>query len=476
MDTCLGVSNSGDRIDYFAFSDYWQSNVVSGVLESTEVYRDFSPKNDSTETEDSGFFDTPSSYLFGIAKYAYFVKKGMNPEDSSDPLYYHPSNLWALWRRKDKINNPSNNIDRQKGCLCDANRFMDDYYTTHLEGTPYSAFNLNYRYKYLVKTPTGKSFDDANFAKFHGRKLAYTRNWLDGRLHLLDAYFNINSIVDVMVENKIYAPYSSNNLVDRTNEDIYVIQDIFSTSSQGNQYSNLDTSVSVKAMPYAPLIVNATNITNRYIFPNTNDGYLLNIRTSGNQWTMFGGSPLWTEINTINPFITKNKTLTVNSKLFTNLVGNNLAYCNTWNLTTPSLKTISLTGPNYSGNLTFNSTGSYVEYPNLTDITISGTNIRLSVNNAYVETINAINMKSSSSINISNVSTLKTVNINGSMSSLTIPSWKNGGIYFPTDYLSNHSQTFNCATMSVSNNPAKYPNNALYVYNNSTLKNNKKKN
>lgn len=470
MDTCLGVSNSGSRIDYFAFSDYWQSKLEEGVLQSTEVYRDFSPKNTEGEESYGSFFDVPSSYLFAVAKYGYFVKNGMNEGGLDDPLYYHPSNLWAIWRKKNTIPYPQNQIEKETGCLANSKKFMENYYNKHLDGTPYSAFNYNYRYKYLVKTPDKKAFDDTNFEKFYGRKIAYTENWLDGRFHLLDAYFNLNSIPDVIVENKYYAPYASNNLVDSTNDDIYVLKDIFSTTSNGNQYAQLNTSVTVKSRPYAPLIMRSSNAASRYIFPKDNDPCIINLRTSGNQYLLYGGSSLWTELNTINPFITSNKTLTVRSKYFTNLVGNNSAQCSSWQLSTPSLKTISLTGSNYSGDLKFESTGGSVEYPNLTSITISGTNIKLSVNNAYVETINALNMKSSSVVNISNVTTLKpnNVNINGNMSSLNIPAWQRD-IYFPTNYPTNHNAVLNCASITVTNNVSLYPNNRLYVYNNDTL-------
>ena len=47
--------------------------------------------------------------------------------------------------------------------------------------------------------------------KFHGRGNAYTEHWLDGRLHILDAYFNVTGIDDTIaiVDNReIKAPYT----------------------------------------------------------------------------------------------------------------------------------------------------------------------------------------------------------------------------------------------------------------------------
>jgi hypothetical protein len=82
MDTCLGINNESGDVKYFAFSDYWGSteelspytiNVIGEenaqpvyVLGSIDILRDHTP-NTVTKKD---FFDTPSSYLFAIAKYA----------------------------------------------------------------------------------------------------------------------------------------------------------------------------------------------------------------------------------------------------------------------------------------------------------------------------------------------------------------------------------------------------------------------
>lgn len=484
MDTCLGVSNSGSKIDNFAFSDYWEPSSSENELGSVKVYRDYSPKNNSQESGGGNYFDVPSSYLFAIAKYGFFVKNGMSGLSAEDPLYYHPSNLWAVWRNRNKIPNPSTALEKQTGCLSNANSFTEKFYSSHLNNVPYSAFNYNYRYKYFIKrihktensesgnsvsyVYDGYSYDDINFVKFYGRKVAYTKNWLEGRLHLLDAYFNLNGIADVMVENSVYAPFASSSLVDTLNEDIYVVKDIFSSSSTGNQYPNLDSYINVKSRSFAPLIMKSPNASSRYIFPKVPQSCRLHIKTSGNQYLLYGGSSLWVELDTINPFITSNRSLTVNSKYFTVLSGNNSTSCNLWNISTPSLKTISLTGANYSGALRFNSTDASVLYPNLTTVTISGTNIQLEINRAYVKTVNALNMKASSTVTIQNVSTLETFNATGNMNSLSVPAWKQD-IYFPTNYQESSSSFLNCVNMTIANDVSKFPHNKLYIYNNDTL-------
>ena len=84
MDTCLGKTNAGGKTSYFAFSDFWKSNITrydsSGNVipdddtttpvarvtnNGTDIYRDCFLHNSHVVG-----YDTPSSYLFAIAKYA----------------------------------------------------------------------------------------------------------------------------------------------------------------------------------------------------------------------------------------------------------------------------------------------------------------------------------------------------------------------------------------------------------------------
>ena len=102
---------------------------------------------------------------------------------------------------------------RGKGCLCNAKYFIDTFYKSHLDAVPTPAFTLNYIYKYFVYGPKNdqgryNSFDSTNFSKFWGRKLAYTENWLNSRLHILDAYFNIIGITDALPNQDPRDPYS----------------------------------------------------------------------------------------------------------------------------------------------------------------------------------------------------------------------------------------------------------------------------
>jgi len=245
MDTCLGIANDGSKIHYYAFSDYWLSKNEESKLLPVTIYRDFSPTSDGG-TEHKGMYDSPSSYLFAIAKYAYIVLRETELENN-------PNTLWAQWRASAS----------KGGCLSDAQAFIDNYYANHLHTIPLAAFNCNYRYKYLVQTESKTSYDDINFNKFWGRKIAYTKNWINSRLHILDAYFNMNSISEQLTEG-IEAPIPK--IVDNDNKDIYVLHDIFSSEASGNQY-NMKKNVLIRALPASPIVLVTPTIRNRYLTP-----------------------------------------------------------------------------------------------------------------------------------------------------------------------------------------------------------------
>lgn len=475
MDTCLGVSNSGSRISYFAFSDYWESSIDNkGYLNEANVWRDFAPKEESDTTNgqteenkdsdpNSAFFDIPSSYLFAIAKYAYPILK-------ENDLIMHPSNLWALWRNSSRNDAWTTQSEKQRGCLSDATYFMNTYYNDHLKNVPLSAFNYNYKYKYFVFPENSIAFDTTNFPKFYGRKQAYTADWLQGRFHILDAYFNLNRLGDTMnAQGDISSPIPDTQFIDSNNKDIYVLKDIFSDSSTGNQYINLSAAISVQAKPYAPLILKGTNQSARYILPYDGSLCNLSIKTDSNQFSLLGGSSLWTYLSSINPFITTKGTLTVRSDYFTSLIGTS-GVCSLWTINTPSLKTISLTNnDNYSGNLVFESTGTTDNFPNLKTINISGTKISLRVSNESFTTLNATNMKAGSKVDITNVSTLSKVTLSGVLSSLNIPAWQNN-IILPTTWSEEESSiSWGCNSVTIVNDIQKYPHNTLTIRNNTTM-------
>jgi len=452
MDTCLGVSNSGSKISFFAFSDYWQSTVSEdNLLGPAKVYRDYSPSDTNTDLESSRYFDIPSTYIFAVSKYTYSIIR--NSLKSVDSIEKNPSNLWGLWRY-----GSTSVYNKQQGCLSSSDYFITNYYADHLKNIPLSAYNYNYIYKYFVKDSSNrKIFSDKNFGKFSGRKLYYTKNWIDGRFHLLDAYFNINGVEEVLHEegeNKYSAPRTLDQYRDRNNSDIYILREIFSNESEGLQYPNLNGEVLVGTRPLSPLIIKTPTSVSRYIFPENGEARRIQFSTSGNQALLFGGSPLWETIDTIDSFI-NNGSITINSKYFTNIVGTR-GVCEHWNLNTPSVKNVSLTGSGYSGELKFASEGTVDEFPNLTSINISGTKISLTVDKVPITTLNASNMQGGN-IDIQNVSTLESVSLNNStLTNLTIPSWKTSNNTITLDTLTcesiNIRNTFEGTKLVIKNN------------------------
>jgi len=450
MDTCLGVSNSGSKISYFAFSDYWDwaNSINGGNFVSTKIYRDFAPVGGgSSEIGADSFFDVPSSYLFAIAKYAYFVLlANSTSSEQVSPIASHPNNLWALWRRTG-------------GRLENAKSFIDRYYRNHLATIPEVAFNYNYRYKYFVRS-TGNGFDTINFPKFYGRKIAYTETWLDNRLHILDAYFNINSINDLLT-SRIMAPMvTDSEAVDTNNQDIYVLHDVFSTNTVGSQYANVQSNVSAKAKSFAPLIIKTPNVTSRYMFPKDETQECgFSVKTSGNQTVLFGGSALWTELSSINPFITGTGSFTINSDYLSVISGTGGAPCSSWTFNTPSLKSLSLTNTDlkttlYSGNITFEGVETY---PNLRSVRVDGTSINLTITNSNITNISALGMKSGSRLRVTNTPNIADIRVSGNIGDLNLPGWGND-IRIPYD-----SSSINSGTITVQN--TKYPGASITICN-----------
>ena len=455
MDTCLGVSNSGSKISYFAFSDYWdwKNSIEEGTLGKVKVYRDYAPKGEEGTVGTDSYFDTPSSYLFAIAKYAYQVLSRSMSSDQISSLVLHPNNLWARWRKRG-------------GPLANSESFINKYYRHHLAGVPEVAFNYNYRYKYFVKSSDNHGFDSINFPKFYGRKIAYTETWLDNRLHILDAYFNINSIAEEM--NGYSAPMVTiDSEVDRDNPDIYVFHDIFSSNSSGQQYANASAIINVKAKAYSPLICVTPNDSSRYMFSNDeNRGYDFLFKTDGNQTYLFGGSALWTEVDSINPFIiygTASSTsgFSITSDYFTKITGT-AGTCTSWTFNTPSLKSLSLTNQTdpatYSGEIKFEG---LENYPNLRDIRIDGTAIDLEVSNSNVVSISAQGMKAGAKLTVNNTPNIANISVSGQLGDLSLPCWGDD-IRIPGD-----GSTINSSSITIQN--LKYPGASIRISNASNL-------
>lgn len=394
MDSSLGQLNDASLADYFAFTDYWYSKyneLENGALRPSEVtiYRDFSPAGNHG-------FDIPSSYLFAVAKYSKIFEKELSKEEGQEINITFPSRLWAQWRRKN-------------GILQDAETFIKNYYQHHLDNVNELMINFNYRSKYFVVS--GNGYDNFNFPKFKGRRLEYVRQWLDGRFHLLDAYFNLPQSIspinrlDLTTNEWVKTDYNEPILldgeVDINNEDIYVLHSIF-----GNQARFLNTiDLLVKSQEYSPLFITPSGSTSqKMLLVDRDTWYNVYSERTGFNNIVLGGSSLWTDLDNINSF---NGDFQISSKLLTSLKGNE-GTISSWNVTLPSAKEISLTSANYSGILTLENS-----YPDLGTVDISNSSISLTLNNLQsLKTLKAVGCKGAT-LSVQNCPNIENLSISG---------------------------------------------------------------
>lgn len=417
MDTSLGISNSGDDISSFCFSDYWKTNIIengedengnkiylnNGVI----VHRDYVPG------DLKGAYDIPSSYLFAIPKYACIMG-----ESYSGLL--NPQQLYASWRKVG-------------GVLETADNFIDNYFANTLKDVPKTLLNLNYRNKFLYVTE-GDYGADAS-ANLKGTRIEKTREWFASRLRILDAYFNLpRNTYDIYIEDDAYKNGNSTSyrptgyqepmcqLDVKANPDVYIFKEIFNEGDTDIQrYGDLDFIVTSDA--YSPLIVRKGSEYSRYLLEKENTNYQLKIAYTGNQSSRFGGSSLWRSLNKVDSFITSlndAKTFTLNSDRLKNVLGETGTITENWNLSLPAIQTLKLNSPGYSGKLDIDKS-----FFNLQDIDISKSSIVLNVNgNNVVKNINLNNI-TSAGVTIANTTSIENITFNNaSIDSFVItPCW-----------------------------------------------------
>lgn len=507
MDTAFGRNNGGTATSYFAFSDYWFN--TSQALSVATIYRDFFPKADETFSSESVKnigYDVPSSYLFAIAKYAPMAFTGAGTElDLFDTLRQHtPQNIWARWRT---VNNDPLTIGKLGSTglseLRNADYFIDKYFVRNLDEIPEQIWNMNYRLKYLKRikedstltngdlytwdTTSGSYELTLNKRPFHGKGINELREWLSGRFHILDAYFNIEGYgknsqypilklnyngteidntlnpdnrysitdpqsgetytfwTDNLKPNRleggeydwVYSGYFDNTPDDTiqslyTNEDIILLSDIFSASRQGNKYDN-NIYLTFKSKEYTPvLVVNAMGASAKYLIENPNNKYSLNVNKTGTTNSLFGGAANWTWIDNLNSLIVDEKIYIKSNNLESIVLSQ--GKCSKYTLLTPALKEVSITEPindegnytEFSGNLTFSVDSGNDNYPCLDKVDISRTSINLTIKAEGVKTVN-LSKITSQNISLIDCNNLSTVNLSGAQidNCEILPAWSN---------------------------------------------------
>lgn len=452
MDTALGINNGGARIGFFAFSDYWNvettldSQNKKHISEAT-IWRDYSPTSGDFSLE---YFDSPSTYLFALAKYANSIL-GPDADGNFKNEYYKnanledcdPTTIWCKFRQA-----TSRSTDTKYGALRNAKYFMDNYFNGYLKNIPAEAFNLDYKYKYLVKSGLGneRAYNEKNNArsgtgadnvgKFWGRKNAYIEYWLSGRLHIMDAYMNINKVDEVInktsegIEYKASMPAKAINQP-TSNPDVYLLHEIFGGGAAGKQYPQGSRIIEVTANEYTPLVVvNAGKNYHRYLFPRTPEPLLLNVQINGLETVGYLGSQQWQKISSINGFITNDKSFYVASDYLDSIIGDS-GICNTFDIQCPALKTLSLTSANYNiSQLTID--GANPNFMNLDIIDVSNTNADITVKDLTIKSVIAQNMTDGAALRLQNLSALTNCQVSGTFKSLYLEAW-NTNISLPSN-------------------------------------------
>ena len=445
MDTCLGKSNSGAKTSYFAFSDYWKSNI-DRYDASGNLIPDWDTTTPVARTVNKGItnfrdtflwdsnvtgYDTPSSYLFAIAKYGYL----MDFVRAAFPNIF-PQNIYAKWRQA-------------TGALSSADNFINTYFASNLDGIPACLINLNYRNKYLYDYQEQAAFAMANI--LHGTGVEETRDWLKGRLRIMDAYFNVIG-ASIQINDLYYEPTPTYTV--STNPDVNLYKDIFTNESTTYVSRKESMSFNITAPDYSPLIVRYGNDYIWYIFEDSNTEYETYVPISGVQITVFGGSQMWRTLDSINAFIqsrdSTSSNFIFNTDTLTTMIGNAGTQTGTWDVLGPSLETISLTSANYSGTLNINGT-----FYSIKNINISNSRISLIINESCpVKNVIATNLKNATNFTLSNCKELESVSLTNSIiGSCTItPAWTDE-LNFSSVYASSLTiEAKNSGNLTINNN------------------------
>jgi hypothetical protein len=468
MDTALGVDNNGRNVSFFAFSDYWENSTTdlgNGTVKANgvEIYPDFFNKN-----QDNKGYDVPSSYLFAIAKYATMDLMGVNSlipyignteagSSSNAPL--SPVNLYSLFRKKG-------------GDLESASTFMSKYFTKRLKYIPNSLKNLNYRAKYarvsnwlidefnysnitdVINKTSIKVSDLSDLGKFNGTGINKKTDWLSSRLHLLDSYFNINESVkyrvrkadltkngqgvitgvtwsDIVKSDQIsywYYPRKSNiNAI--FGEDVTINDQIFYVLD-GTKSALSIQNLLIKAPSYTPVVVQiAGHSPISYLIGDSTGEtkFQIPINTTGDQLWGIYGSKTFNYINNLGLFKLSDSSISSSnlksvSYLPSDEIGNSKS--TNFTLNTPNIDSVTITGNNYGGSLTFDDK---LTYNRLNTIDLSESNITcICTNQLPVTSLNLQKIDcSQNTISFANLVNLTEVFLDdGKFSKLELPFWK----------------------------------------------------
>ena len=378
MDCAFGENNAGEeKISYLASTDYWYSENNNGYLKSADVIYDYWPK----DNKDVGNgFDYSSSYLFAIAKYAQAILNKFN-ETLPNPIVMnnYPQQFWAKLRR------PKNVDDSLTGQLCNADYFINKYFSSGIGKIPAILASLNYQVKYLYfgtvyDEETGEEKGEtyiANEHAFNGSRICKVKDWLNKRLHFLDLVFNIQGISMPIGGGYMMPSVDSTVLTQLSaNPDIILMSDMFTLSTNTTVLmDSISTPVSIWAPTNTPFIINRGESSVPYLLcAGTGKPNMIEINVNNSEPLRWLGSKEFTDISMVDPFLSGAKII-YSDKIEHIRGGKSGSFPVTsggLNIKSSSVKTIALPISTYSGLLVINNEPPYGQELKSIDINNSG--------------------------------------------------------------------------------------------------------
>jgi len=190
-----------------------------------------------------------------------------------------------------------------------------------MKGIDELMFNYNFRAKYF-REEINSTYDEES-SRFRGRSIGYIKDWLNKRFHILDAYFNLAANKEIYISDGynysqtlnpisgyqiVYEQYPLNTL--DYSSDVNINKSIF---GETNSISG-DIDIIVQAPDYTPVIASVGRTIYRYLLQESSNKYNIKIRNVGTNKVVFGGSSMWTNIDSINSLAQGNVTI-VSDKL-----------------------------------------------------------------------------------------------------------------------------------------------------------------
>ena len=274
MDTALGIDNAGNTSNYKAFSDF--------------VTRDGRVISDYVEQGTSGWFDTPSSYLFLYAKYEAILNQVGGDNEKRTPLQY--------WLSLRGVQNDVPDV-QCAGALRDADTFCNQYLNSYITNdiSPI-VWNLNYLYKYFSETFNNTK--DTEASRFNGRMIYRRRTWLEQRLHYLDALFGISNRRTIGTSGHSI----SNAETPQGNDDIEICGTMFEGFKKGISSAEIND-ILVKDQPRTPIILQTSDSSFTLYMTDDDGEAIINNSITSNTSIAFNGTKHLLYIENCSPFL-----------------------------------------------------------------------------------------------------------------------------------------------------------------------------